>query len=127
MDNNPLLPRGTESDALMVQISRSNVLAVRNELRFQAEQMQAALMRAGHDCRVRPCGQDVVSLDAALSFRRKIQQIIAVHTAHLHEITEAVDRLTEAAHHYGYTEEAITASLDAARPLLTARLQEYRS
>jgi hypothetical protein len=50
-----------------------------------------------------------------------------VQTAHLDEITEAVERLTETAHHYGYTDEAITASLDAARPLLTARLHEYRA
>ncbi|ALL75009.1 hypothetical protein AD006_06250 [Pseudonocardia sp. EC080610-09] len=111
----------------MTQIDRTNVLAVRNELQFQAEQMQVALRRARDDCVVRPCGGDLVSRDAALSFGRKVEQIIAVHTAHLHEIIEAVGRLTETAHHYGYTEEAITASLDAARPRLTARLHEYRA
>jgi hypothetical protein len=110
----------------MTQIDRANVLAVRNELQFQAEQMQRALRRARDECEVRPCGGDLVSRDAASSFGRKIDQIIAVHTAHLNEITEAVDRLGETARHYGYTEDAITASLDSARPRLEARLDEFR-
>ena len=110
----------------MAQVNSANVLAVRNELRFQAEQMQRALHRASWDCRVEPCGQDPVSLDAAKTFDAKIQRIIEAHTAHLNEITEAADRLYEAARQYGYTEESIRASLDSMRPALAARIDAFR-
>ncbi|MEU6700064.1 hypothetical protein [Pseudonocardia sp. NPDC046786] len=109
-------PRGAASDPLMLQIDGSNVLGVRNRLQLQAEQMQRILHRATLECRVTPCGQDLVSLDAAASFDRKIRHILQAHTDHLNKINEAVHRLTEAARQYGYTDSAIAESLAAARP-----------
>lgn len=100
----------------MLQIDSSNVLGVRNRLQLRAEEMQRVLHRATLECRVTPCGQDLVSLDAATSFERKIKQILQVHADHLNEVTEAVERLTAVARQYGYTEAAIEASLEAARP-----------
>ncbi|BBG05428.1 MULTISPECIES: PE domain-containing protein [Pseudonocardia] len=107
------LPRGSASDGLLLQIDVSNVLQVRDVLVAQLGSMQLALGRAERQLNLGPCGRDPVSLQAAASFRTKIEEIKAVHWAHVAELREATDRLAEAARHYGFTEEQLKGSFSS--------------
>lgn len=94
----------------MTQVNRDNVLAVRNALRTQTDTMRVALQKANLELRLACCGGDPVSADATPMFQGKIDGVLAKHWAHYAEIREAVDRLTETAREYGYTDEQIRAS-----------------
>ena len=111
----------------MAQVDATNVLAVRNQLRFQAEEMQQALREAAHCFPVKPCGRDVVSLDAATLFDEKVQHLVEIHVAHLNEVVEAAERLHEAALQYGYTEDSIQTSFKNAHPGMQERLEGFRA
>lgn len=98
------------SDSLMTQVNRDNVLQVRNVLRHEVEAMLPVLQRANVELQLPPCGGDPISADATPMFQRKIVEVVRKHWAHYAEIREAVDRLTDTARDYGYTDEEITAS-----------------
>lgn len=110
--------RGTASDPLLMQIDIANVLRVGKVLVTQRDALELALSRAERDLDLAPCGLDPVSGDAAQQFRAKLQQIKAVHWAHLDELQEATDRLAEAARHYELDEELIERTF---RPESTGR------
>lgn len=113
-------PRGTASDSLLAQISVHNVLQVRNVLHKQERDIKTILGAAEKNLDLKPPGRDPISNDATALFRAKIQQIKDVHWAHVHELSEATERLREAAAHYGFTEDEIRDSFlahdAAARP-----------
>ena len=94
----------------MTQVNRDNVLQVRNVLRHQTDTMRLALQKANLELRLVRCGGDPVSADATPIFQGKIDGVLAKHWAYYAEIREAVDRLTETAWDYGYTDEQIQAS-----------------
>ncbi|ANY05510.1 PE domain-containing protein [Pseudonocardia sp. HH130630-07] len=120
-------PRGTESDSLMVQVDRDNVLGICSELRYQVEQMYTALETADRNAVQPPCGDDPVSIDAARAFDAKIEQIRDVHWAHLAEIERAIGRLREAAAEYGFTNDDIEASFKAELPGMQQRHADVRA
>ena len=99
--------RGTASDPLLLQVDVDNVLRVGRVLATQRDALETALTRAERDLDLSPCGLDPVSNDAAQLFRPKLQEIKAVHWAHLEEVEEATNRLADAARHYGLDEELI--------------------
>lgn len=94
----------------MIQVNADNVLRIRNALRQQMETMLPALQDAYSTFVLPPCGPDPISTDATPIFQRKLKEILKIHWAHYAEIEEAVERLTEAARDYGYTEEQVGAS-----------------
>jgi hypothetical protein len=102
----------------MAQVGPENVLAVHAILAAQAEAMNAALSAADWMRDIPRCGDDPVSIDAKAAFQPKIDRILQVHRAHLDEVTEAVDRLREAALQYRYTDDDIAAALVPARERL---------
>lgn len=101
-----------------MQIDIANVLRVGKVLVAQRDALELALSRAERDLDLAPCGLDPVSGDAAQQFRAKLQEIKAVHWAHLDELQEATDRLAEAARHYELDEELIERTF---RPESTGR------
>lgn len=105
------VPRGSASDGLLLQLDVTNVLQVRDVLVDQIDSMQRALSKAERPLNLGPCGGDPVSLQAAERFGTKLQEIKAVHWAHVAELQEATDRLAEAARHYGFTDEHLGGSL----------------
>ena len=94
----------------MTQVNPDNILAVRNSIEQQAREIQVALQSVNMGGSVEPCGGDPISADATPMFRVKIDKILALHWAHHSELREAVDRLTETAKQYGYTEADIAKS-----------------
>lgn len=111
----------------MVQIDRTNVLAVYNELQFQASQMQDAIVNAQQVVSPTALGRDVVSVAAATAFGAKNSEIADLQQAHVNELVEAADRLGDAARQYGYTDADLGESFHAARGGLEARLADIRS
>lgn len=105
--------RGTASDSLLVQVHAGNVLQVRNTLLQQQEDIKAVLLQTRTDLRLRQLGQDPISQDATPMFQAKIDQIVRVHWDHVRELSEATDRLREAALHYGHTDDEIDAAFAA--------------
>lgn len=98
----------------MTQVNRDNVLAVRNAIKQQADDLQRTLQMTTAEIRVGKCGGDPISADAVPMFMHKIGEVLAIHWNHLQEVREAVDRLTDTARRYGYTEGQIQESFKSA-------------
>lgn len=94
----------------MTQVNRDNVLQVRNAIKQQMEELHRTLLIANLDAVVRPCGRDPISADATPQFNNKIRQVLKAHWEHHAELQEAVDRLTDSAYRYGYTEDDLERS-----------------
>lgn len=120
-------PTGAPTDSLMVQIDETNVLQVHHELRLHADLMKEAQFESANQGPYSACGGDVVSVRAGKAFKDKIDQIKKVHDAHRRELSDAADRLRDAARQYGYTDTAIDASFADARDGIAARLTGIRS
>lgn len=95
----------------MTQVNPDNVLAVRNAIQQQTEDLQRALQMATLETQLGKCGGDPISADATPMFMRKIGEVLRIHWDHLRELREAVDHLTDTAQSYGYTEQQIRESL----------------
>ena len=106
----PASSASSASDSLMTQVNRDNVLAVRNVIKRQADDLQRLLQATLLDAQIFPCGGDPISKEATPIFNTKIRQVMKVHWTHLHELHDAVDRLDETAHSYGFTEDQVTRS-----------------
>lgn len=107
-------PRGTASDALMLQVSPANVLQVRAAFVVQRQAIETATAQARRDFSIVECGGDPVSRDYTPEFRRKLFAIAEVHQRHAEEIAEAIQRLDEAAREYGLVEDEVTDSFAGA-------------
>lgn len=102
----------------MTQVNPDNVLAVRNAIKIQADQIQQELQQAAWKLDLRPCGGDPISQDATPAFRQKIKELLVLHWAHHKELSDAVRRLDRTAQQYGFTEQQIT---DAFKKMTMAR------
>lgn len=104
------VPRGTESDSLLVQVHVGNVLQVRNVFLKEERDIASVLRRARRELTLRPCGTDPVSDDVTPMFQAKIDHIVETHWAHVRELHESTERLREAALDYGFTDDEIDRS-----------------
>lgn len=98
---------GTESDSLLTQIHIGNVLQVRNVLLRQQMDIEKLLTDAKQNLQLGRAGGDPISADVTPLFQAKIDQLLSVHWAHVHELTEATERLRQAALHYGFTDDEV--------------------
>ncbi|MFP5021097.1 hypothetical protein [Pseudonocardia phyllosphaerae] len=124
------LPRGTESDSLLIQVNIDNVLQIHNVLHRQELDVTAILLRAREETTLRQCGEDLISIDVTPMFQAKIDEIINIHWAHVAELQEATKRLREAARHYGFTDDDVQNSFvahDEATPAIVDRAAWRRS
>ncbi|WP_224387617.1 hypothetical protein [Pseudonocardia sp. ICBG1293] len=117
-------PRGSISDALMLQIDVDNVMNVYARMDEQARALHKSRFTADSLRRIPPCGDDPVSLDAASVFQPKIDFITQVHLDYLLEVVAARDRLKEAAQEYGLMEDESTTNLKSASPSYGGPLAE---
>lgn len=100
-------PRGTASDALLLQVHVGNVLQVRAAYLRQRDAVDTAVVNARRDFSLRPCGGDPVSNDYTPEFQSKLTAIADVHERHVRELDDAIERLEDAAREYGLTEDQI--------------------
>lgn len=109
-------PRGSISDALLLQINVDNVMDVYSRMDEQARVLQKGRFTADLLRKIPPCGDDPVSLDAVGVFQPKVDLITGVHLDYLLEVREARDRLKQAAQEYGLIEDENTATLKSTAP-----------
>jgi hypothetical protein len=102
-------------DGLMLQVDRSNVLAVHRAFQEHADNLRLYLRDVGFNARVGLCGGDPVSRAAAgpQSFGGKVGQLLDVHWKHWEELDSVAKELRETARTYGHTEDDIARSLAA--------------
>ncbi|MEU6698838.1 PE domain-containing protein [Pseudonocardia sp. NPDC046786] len=102
----PTTPEQQRSiNGLLAQVHTGNVLQVAASLRKQADDVERALYGAQQSLRLQPCGADPVSIDAAASFQKKIDLIVAAHWAQHAELRAAVEALRLSAISYGFTDQ----------------------
>lgn len=109
-------PRGTITDALMLQINVDNVMRVYSSMDDQVRALQKGRFTADSLRRIPPCGDDPVSLDAVGVFQPKVDVVTGVHLDYLLEVVAARDRLKSAAQEYGLIEDENTATLKSTAP-----------
>jgi hypothetical protein len=93
-----------------LQVSRENVLQVRNALKAESVRLGNLLVLHGPMLHVGECGPDPVSAPAASLFNTKIQTMAAQCTRYVQALGDAADALGQTAQSYGYNEEQIAAS-----------------
>ncbi|WP_132430112.1 hypothetical protein [Pseudonocardia endophytica] len=104
-------------DGLMLQVDRTNVLAVHRAFREHADSLRAYLYEVQVNAAIGLCGGDPVSRDAAgpQSFGGKVGKLIGVHWKHWEELDAVAGELRETARTYGHTDEEIARSLASER------------
>jgi len=95
----------------MLQVDRTNVLAVHRAFREHADSLRTYLREIAVDTTIGLCGGDPVSRDAAQAFGGKIAQLLDAHWKHWHELDAVAVQLLATARNYGHTEDEITRSL----------------
>ena len=117
-------PRGSISDALMLQVNKDNVMRVYLHMDEQARALQRGRFTADRLREIPPCGDDPASLDAVSVFQPKIDLITDLHRRYMNEVLEARDRLKKTAQEYGLIEDENVATLKPTTPPYNGPLLE---
>jgi hypothetical protein len=101
-------------------VSRDEVLAKHAALLAEADDFRKFLESIADQLRMKPCGEDPVSLDVARAVTYRIvdgpDSYYNVCQQWVDNLYQTAEALAEVAKQYGYTDEKITASLRGAAP-----------
>ncbi len=102
-------------NALRMQVTPENVLAVRGVLLAESDRLMVSVNRAS-GARGGVCGGDPVSRDARQAFGERVATLVAQARQYADELGRAGRSLDQIARNYGLTEQQIAASYQRVDP-----------
>lgn len=98
--------------AMSLQVNKDNVLQVGHIIRIAADEAQLKLQDLIQNMWVRPCGEDVVSKEAAVAWQARLtgtpESYAARLLSYVQSVSDLADQLQETARQYGYTEAEVS-------------------
>jgi hypothetical protein len=98
--------------AASLKFNKDNVLQVGHIVRIAVDEARAKVQDLASYMQVRPCGEDIVSKEAAKAWNARLtggpESYAERLLEYIQNVSDLADQLKETAKQYGYTDEEIT-------------------